>query len=47
MVKQFDGVLDTISIHALLAESDKSTIIHDANCSISIHALLAESDAKW
>ena len=34
----------SISIHALLAESDKSTIFFILTCAISIHALLAESD---
>ena len=33
-----------ISIHALLAESDKSTQNNRQRCIISIHALLAESD---
>ena len=33
-----------ISIHALLAESDKSTQNDRQRCIISIHALLAESD---
>ena len=33
-----------ISIHALLAESDKITITVDEGTLISIHALLAESD---
>ena len=33
-----------ISIHALLAESDKITITVDEGTIISIHALLAESD---
>ena len=33
-----------ISIHALLAESDKITITVDDDTLISIHALLAESD---
>ena len=33
-----------ISIHALLAESDLSTIIRSPSLTISIHALLAESD---
>ena len=36
--------LFTISIHALLAESDKSTRQIKQTCRISIHALLAESD---
>ena len=39
-----------ISIHALLAESDRSKIIAQAIANyISIHALLAESDAigRW
>ena len=34
----------TISIHALLAESDTSLVVIGTNCVISIHALLAESD---
>ena len=34
----------TISIHALLAESDKEVEYEDENGVISIHALLAESD---
>ena len=33
-----------ISIHALLAESDRLGAVHDAQINISIHALLAESD---
>ena len=33
-----------ISIHALLAESDRSEFLISAITSISIHALLAESD---
>ena len=33
-----------ISIHALLAESDRFRTIHNAEIHISIHALLAESD---
>ena len=35
-----------ISIHALLAESDKITITVDEGTLISIHALLAESDVN-
>ena len=35
-----------ISIHALLAESDKRKSQADATRAISIHALLAESDAR-
>ena len=36
---------DSISIHALLAESDEITRAkHNASLNISIHALLAESD---
>ena len=35
----------TISIHALLAESDESTVDEVQTNEISIHALLAESDA--
>ena len=35
-----------ISIHALLAESDRITNIQPRIASISIHALLAESDSK-
>ena len=34
----------TISIHALLAESDHNTENNCIDCYISIHALLAESD---
>ena len=34
-----------ISIHALLAESDKNALSNVINRSISIHALLAESDS--
>ena len=34
----------TISIHALLAESDNNVLPAYAACGISIHALLAESD---
>ena len=38
----------TISIHALLAESDLSTLTSlCCGCFISIHALLAESDCQW
>ena len=33
-----------ISIHALLAESDRFRAIHNTEINISIHALLAESD---
>ena len=36
----------TISIHALLAESDLQTPWHSCQGRISIHALLAESDSK-
>ena len=35
-----------ISIHALLAESDESTVDEVLTNEISIHALLAESDGK-
>ena len=45
LLPMFDDISDDISIHALLAESDKSR--HRAStglCDISIHALLAESD---
>ena len=35
-----------ISIHALLAESDKDTTARQQIADISIHALLAESDSK-
>ena len=38
--------LETISIHALLAESDGLTQTDLANRAISIHALLAESDCQ-
>ena len=38
------GLLN-ISIHALLAESDKLAIGSSSFISISIHALLAESDS--
>ena len=41
LVKQY-----RISIHALLAESDSSVILHCHLHRISIHALLAESDGK-
>ena len=34
----------TISIHALLAESDSNTVLFESPICISIHALLAESD---
>ena len=37
-------MLESISIHALLAESDDYTIKFDGTVDISIHALLAESD---
>ena len=40
----FVTIILTISIHALLAESDTSGSIIPAIESISIHALLAESD---
>ena len=36
--------LVTISIHALLAESDTVKLTHSTETIISIHALLAESD---
>ena len=41
------GALDgaSISIHALLAESDNARPEIHPLCAISIHALLAESDA--
>ena len=39
----FDG---WISIHALLAESDRNHYNYDRNTHISIHALLAESDYR-
>ena len=35
-----------ISIHALLAESDRSLLLPVRGSRISIHALLAESDAE-
>ena len=38
--------MTTISIHALLAESDLVQIIISGYARISIHALLAESDSK-
>ena len=37
----------SISIHALLAESDPLTLRPPAKTMISIHALLAESDSGW
>ena len=37
---------DSISIHALLAESDSLTTYFDTSSIISIHALLAESDKR-
>ena len=37
--------MTTISIHALLAESDLVQIIISGYARISIHALLAESDS--
>ncbi len=37
-------VVSAISIHALLAESDRTLTITTLHCVISIHALLAESD---
>ena len=40
----YTGNAVLISIHALLAESDKNTLSNVINRSISIHALLAESD---
>ena len=42
--KQENGQAATISIHALLAESDQLQKIGKCDCTISIHALLAESD---
>ena len=36
----------SISIHALLAESDRASRQQPAGQKISIHALLAESDSK-
>ena len=36
-----------ISIHALLAESDKRSTVQAFNSEISIHALLAESDTLY
>ncbi len=39
-------IIPTISIHALLAESDSSRIIISVFGLISIHALLAESDTN-
>ena len=38
---------DTISIHALLAESDAGRLPSRRGIAISIHALLAESDSAW
>ena len=40
------GVASIISIHALLAESDRAAIAADSAFKISIHALLAESDGR-
>ena len=41
------GAHPVISIHALLAESDYSSVCPvAASCRISIHALLAESDGR-
>ena len=37
---------NTISIHALLAESDPGSSLYHGHNSISIHALLAESDSR-
>ena len=36
----------SISIHALLAESDRKNLINGIRQIISIHALLAESDPQ-
>ena len=46
MPQQENGQAATISIHALLAESDIAHLVHTRNFGhfISIHALLAESD---
>ena len=40
-------IAPTISIHALLAESDVHYDNYNLHCVISIHALLAESDAQY
>ena len=37
-------MMNAISIHALLAESDARSLLNSPNSQISIHALLAESD---
>ena len=42
----FCSMIHTISIHALLAESDKRFLQKLAEAIISIHALLAESDSQ-
>ena len=44
-LKTIKALFDTISIHALLAESDKEVEKLSRVTVISIHALLAESDA--
>ena len=46
MYHRVDRAKACISIHALLAESDESTVEEVPNNEISIHALLAESDAQ-
>ena len=43
-LKTIKALFDTISIHALLAESDHFSKPHGRTFAISIHALLAESD---
>ena len=48
MLPTFMLYLTHISIHALLAESDRRLgAVHDAKINISIHALLAESDTVF
>ena len=38
----------TVSIHALLAESDLTSVVNSTGTmGVSIHALLAESDRDW
>ena len=43
----FKGSSKSISIHALLAESDVKSFMRNGFFLISIHALLAESDPFW
>ena len=44
MIANLTVLHSSISIHALLAESDSNTVLFESPICISIHALLAESD---